>query len=169
MVTRQPLIPKVLSVSEGAAVARKPFKPPCIDGYKDGNYHLARRLSARKRFVPWGSTRPVLVPVVDSFNIPNFLEKEEVEEKLSLPPGVEPLVLWQSMENVEGVDGVGTISVDPLLVRFLRPHQRLHFLKNYVSVEYLLFDLKWYSICDVAGKEFSSCLTVSQDCMTQLT
>ncbi|CAM8994178.1 unnamed protein product [Rhodiola kirilowii] len=95
VVKRQSLLPRVLSVTNGAAVARKPFKPPCTDGYKDGNEQLARRLSA--------------------------LEKVGSEENVSLPPGVEPLVLWQSED---GADEMVIISVDPLLVRFLRPHQR---------------------------------------------
>uniref|UniRef100_A0A7N0ZRG5 DNA repair and recombination protein RAD54 n=1 Tax=Kalanchoe fedtschenkoi TaxID=63787 RepID=A0A7N0ZRG5_KALFE len=124
VVRRQPLLPRVLSVTEGAAVARKPFKPPCTDGYKDGNEQLARRLWARKRFVPWGSSSPVFVPVTNSFNTPNFVDKEELEQSVSLPNGVEPLVLWQSEETDEGADGMGIISVDPLLVQFLRPHQR---------------------------------------------
>ncbi|KAE8803871.1 putative DNA repair and recombination RAD54-like protein [Hordeum vulgare] len=62
VVRRQPLIPCILSVSDAAAIARKPFKPPCGNGYSENSELLARRLSARKRFVPWGSVQPFAVP-----------------------------------------------------------------------------------------------------------
>ncbi|KAK1263585.1 DNA repair and recombination protein RAD54 [Acorus gramineus] len=121
VVRRQSLMPRVLSVSEGAAVARKPFKPPCSTGY---NQELPRRLLARKRFVPWGSMRPVLVTINNLVNVPNAVETDTLEVSEPLPPGVEPLVLWQSEGFVEG-DGCSIqILVDPLLVRYLRPHQR---------------------------------------------
>ncbi|XP_031260342.1 protein CHROMATIN REMODELING 25 [Pistacia vera] len=124
VVKRQSLLPRVLSVTEGAAVCRKPFKPPCSDGYNNGNEHLARRLWARKRFVPWGSERPVLVAITSRLDLPRTVEKDVVEENVTLPPGVEPLVLWQQEEAENGRDNLVTISVDPLLVQFLRPHQR---------------------------------------------
>ncbi|KAJ4964693.1 hypothetical protein NE237_016542 [Protea cynaroides] len=92
---RQPLLPRVLSVSNGAAVTRKPFKPPCPQRYSDQNDDLARRLWARKRFVPWGSSRPALITITNCLNIPNVVETVVPEESVSLPPGVEPLVLWQ--------------------------------------------------------------------------
>lgn len=123
---RQPLIPRILSVSEAAEIARKPFKPPCGKGYRDHNEELARRLSARKRFVPWGSGQP-LTPISNllpqapvSSTGDDILEKRE-----ELPPGVEPLILWRSEESDKENDNNWTmIEVDPLLVRFLRPHQR---------------------------------------------
>ena len=118
---RQSLLPRVLSVSEGSAVCRKPFKPPCSSGYSDQNDELARRLWARKRFVPWGSSRPALVAITNCLNIPDTAEKDVVEEIVTLPPGIEPLVLWQS-EELDA--NMVQIAVDPLLVRFLRPHQR---------------------------------------------
>ncbi|KAJ0076636.1 hypothetical protein Patl1_36147 [Pistacia atlantica] len=89
VVKRQSLLPRVLSVTEGAAVCRKPFKPPCSDGYNNGNEHLARRLWARKRFVPWGSERPVLVAITNRLDLPRTVEKDVVEENVTLPPGVE--------------------------------------------------------------------------------
>ncbi|XP_049935835.1 DNA repair and recombination protein RAD54 isoform X2 [Nymphaea colorata] len=49
VVRRQALLPRVLSVAEGAAVARRPFKPPCRNGYSDQNGELGRRLCIRKR------------------------------------------------------------------------------------------------------------------------
>ncbi|KAH7867474.1 hypothetical protein Vadar_033967 [Vaccinium darrowii] len=123
LVKRQSLLPRVLSVTDRAAVVRKPFKPPCSNGYSDENEQLSRRLWARKRFVPWGSTRPVLVAITNISNLPSAAEKGVSEETVSLPQGIEPLVLWQPEECDEGAGNV-PISVDPLLVRFLRPHQR---------------------------------------------
>lgn len=122
---RQPLLPRVLSVSEAAAVARKPFKPPCSNGYnRDQNEELIRRLWARKRFVPWGSARPALVEIHNRLNVTSVVEKDDLEESEPLPPGVEPLVLWQPEELEEGDERLAPIVVDPLLVRYLRPHQR---------------------------------------------
>lgn len=126
MVQRQPLLPRVLSVSEGAAVCRKPFKPPCSHGYNTTG-QLSRRLSARKRFVPWGSSTPVVFALPTKLNEPTTVERDEEEEVVSLPPEIEPLVLWQLEES----DDATKISVHPLLVRFLRPHQRyFKFLSN---------------------------------------
>ncbi|KAG5548137.1 hypothetical protein RHGRI_013736 [Rhododendron griersonianum] len=124
LVKRQSLLPRVLSVTDGAAVVRKPFKPPCPNGYNNQNEQLSRRLWARKRFVPWGSTRPVLVAITNRLDIPSIAEEPVSEEIVSLPPGIEPLVLWQPEEYDEGAGNVEPISVDPVLVRFLRPHQR---------------------------------------------
>ncbi|KAG8072506.1 hypothetical protein GUJ93_ZPchr0006g44886 [Zizania palustris] len=123
VVRRQPLIPRILSVSDAAAVARRPFKPPCQNGYSENNEQLARRLSARKRFVPWGSMQPLAVtnilpqsPVVAS---DDSLEKEE-----PLPPGIDPLILWQPEGCGKENNNFVAIEVDHLLVRYLRPHQR---------------------------------------------
>ncbi|KAK3420598.1 hypothetical protein EUGRSUZ_G01447 [Eucalyptus grandis] len=125
IVKRQALLPRVLSVTEGAAVCRKPFKPPCTDGYGDRNGQLHRRLSARKRFVPWGSSSPALMEVTNRLNwLPSAAEKDVEDEKVELPPGVEPLVLWQSEDSEVASGNAVLIEVDPLLVRFLRPHQR---------------------------------------------
>ncbi|KAM7259996.1 hypothetical protein ACFE04_015737 [Oxalis oulophora] len=124
VVKRQPLVPRLLSVSEGAAICRKPFKPPCANGYSDDDRQLARRLWARKRFVPWGSSRPVNVPLTNQMSEPTIVEKSvEDEQEVAMPPGIEPLVLWESKETDDVACKVAII-VDPLLVRFLRPHQR---------------------------------------------
>ena len=40
-----------------------------------------------------------------------------------LPEGIEPLVLWAPPEG-SGAAASEAITVDPMLVRFLRPHQR---------------------------------------------
>lgn len=111
-------------MTEGAAVCRKPFKPPCSSGCKKENGELARRLSARKRFVPWGSSRPMLVTVTNRVDAPRNIEGGVVEEDISLPPGIDPLVLWQPEESEGSSGNQVSVSVDPLLVRFLRPHQR---------------------------------------------
>jgi DNA repair and recombination RAD54-like protein len=124
VVKRQSLLPRVLSVTEAAATCRKPFKPPCSNGYDNRNEQLARRLCARKRFVPWGSSRPAWVAMTNILNIPSTAEKDIIEENVTLPPGIEPLVLWQAEESEDGAANLVSIEVDPLLVRFLRPHQR---------------------------------------------
>ncbi|KAL3681387.1 hypothetical protein R1sor_024343 [Riccia sorocarpa] len=124
VVRRQALLPKVLCVSDGAAVARLPFKSPC-PGATSTTPELTRRLSARKRFIPWKS-REAFVPLGNLANLPPRVPspvpevKEEKQEEL--PPDVEPLVLWQPDENCE--PGAKPIVVDPVLVKFLRPHQR---------------------------------------------
>ena len=138
MVTRQPLIPRFLSVCEGAVVARKPFKPPCLDGYSDHSEELHRRLSARKRFVPWGSSRPVLVPVTNKVEIQCTIEQETIEPSPPLPPGTEPLILWQSEMSMEASEHVSSITVDPLLVRYLRPHQRYFRFVSCMFFHYLV-------------------------------
>ncbi|XP_071716163.1 protein CHROMATIN REMODELING 25 [Rutidosis leptorrhynchoides] len=124
VVRRQSLLPRVLSVTEREAVLRKPFKPPCADGYSNQNDQLARRLCARKRFVPWGSNRPVLVPITNRLNIPVSVEEEVPEESTKLPPDIEPLILWQSEKCEDGDGRLIRIEVDHILVKFLRPHQR---------------------------------------------
>ncbi|KAL7156802.1 hypothetical protein ABFS83_02G033500 [Erythranthe nasuta] len=123
-VKRQSLFPRVYSVIDGDAASRKPFKPPSSSGYSDNKEELARRLCARKRFVPWGSNKPVLVNITNMLSAPTTIENDEPEESVSLPPGIEPLVLWQVEESKEGDNDFASIIVDPLLVKFLRPHQR---------------------------------------------
>ncbi|KAK9750001.1 hypothetical protein RND81_02G165200 [Saponaria officinalis] len=129
MVRRQSLLPRVLFVSDGVAVARKPFKPPFAKDFSINNEQLLRtRLLARKRFVPWGSASPfvVKVPEVNASEFSTVVEKDQHKDKVSLPDGIEPLILWQSEELLQGPGSscLALIMVDPLLVRFLRPHQR---------------------------------------------
>ncbi|WCJ17659.1 DNA repair and recombination protein RAD54 [Euphorbia peplus] len=94
VVRRQALLPRVLSVTE-----------------------------ARKRFVPWGCTRPVLVAITNKFNVSSIVENDAAEEISVLPPGIDPLVLWQPEPETEAGNST-PIVVDTLLVKFLRPHQR---------------------------------------------
>lgn len=126
IVKRQSLLPRVYSTNGAAAICRKPFKPPS-DAYNDNSKQdLARRLSARKRFVPWGSTTPISIPTSATplteldLNISDHKE-EAVKPSPPLPPGIDPLILWQPLPSNSNFT---TIAVDPLLVRFLRPHQR---------------------------------------------
>ncbi|THG14151.1 hypothetical protein TEA_020571 [Camellia sinensis var. sinensis] len=153
IVKRQSLLPRVLSVTDRAAVVRKPFKPPCHNGYSDQNEQLIRRLWARKRFIPWGSTRPALVAITNRLNVPSAAEKEVLEEIVNLPPGVEPLVLWQPEECEEGAGDLVLISVDPLLVRFLRPHQRegVQFMFECVSGLYSAANINGCILADDMG------------------
>lgn len=127
-VRRQPLIPRILSVSDGAAVARKPFKPPCSKRYKDQNDELSRRLWARKRFVPWGSSAPrrPLVAIDYIQHPPSSNSHDPENEDQLLPPGIEPLILWQA-DGTDKTNGLCQIEVDASLVRYLRPHQRYCF------------------------------------------
>ncbi|XP_024532859.1 protein CHROMATIN REMODELING 25 [Selaginella moellendorffii] len=116
VVKRQALIPKVLTVTDGAAVIRRPFKSPCPGGQSNSD-ELLRRLSARKRFVPW--KRQPLLPL--SPNVETLpIQEDPSEGSVELPDDFEPLVLWQPDGNEDGA----TIVVDPIVAKFLRPHQR---------------------------------------------
>ncbi|XP_057763471.1 protein CHROMATIN REMODELING 25 isoform X1 [Arachis stenosperma] len=129
IVKRQSLLPRVLSVGGGGA-CRKPFKPPSSNHTYDNDNALTRRLSARKRFVPWGSStcspRPPLLDLNANENASSFhLDDDQPHHKieLPLPPGIDPLILWRPLDENQ-TSNLTTIAVDPLLVRFLRPHQR---------------------------------------------
>ncbi|KAL8151353.1 hypothetical protein V2J09_021161 [Rumex salicifolius] len=126
VVTRQSLLPRVLSVPDGAAIARRPYKSPCLGSYSDHNQHLQHRLWARKRFVPWGSSQPTSVGITNCFIQSNVIENDghEEEEGFNLPPGIEPLVLWQPEETEDETTKSQPIVVEPFLLQFLRPHQR---------------------------------------------
>ena len=137
VVRRQPLIPRILSVSDAAAIARKPFKPPCQNGYSENNEQLARRLSARKRFVPWGSTQTFAV-TRDLPQSPAVTSVSSSEKEEPLPPGIEPLVLWQREECDKENCNASVIEVDHLLVRYLRPHQRYYALLLFSPHSYTL-------------------------------
>ncbi|KAM3305829.1 protein CHROMATIN REMODELING 25-like [Capsicum chacoense] len=153
IVKRQSLFPRVYSVTDAAANLRKPFKPPSSNGYSTTNEHLARRLCARKRFVPWGSTSPTLIAITNRLKAPEAAEIDAVEDNLELPPGVEPLVLWQPEEIAEEGYSVVSITVDPLLVRFLRPHQRegVQFMFDCVSGALSTFNINGCILADDMG------------------
>ncbi|XP_039015283.1 LOW QUALITY PROTEIN: protein CHROMATIN REMODELING 25-like [Hibiscus syriacus] len=153
VVRRQSLLPRVLSVTEGAAVCRKPFKPPCSNGYDNGKENLTHRLWARKRFVPWGSSRPALVAIAKPLIRTESDRTDIKEEIVTLPPGVEPLVLWQPEESEDGPKNLVPIAVDPLLVRFLRPHQRegVQFMFECVSGLYSAANINGCILADDMG------------------
>ena len=82
---------------------------------------LKRALAARKQFVPWGTAagkhfQPPIKLAPQTFDD----EPEAAAPPIELPPGVEPLVLWEPPAGTEG----SPIRVDDALTRFLRPHQR---------------------------------------------
>ena len=142
---RKPLLPKLLTVQDAAAVLRKAFKSPhpnaparsevrkhSINNHTALNFttfylfviflqSLRRALAARKQFIPWGAAgKPFQPPVkllpTTSDEPPRSPEAPPVE----LPPGIEPLVLWEPPPGTEGP----SVKVDDALTRFLRPHQR---------------------------------------------
>ncbi|WJX54532.1 DNA-dependent ATPase protein rad54 [Trifolium repens] len=123
---RQSLLPRVLSTNGAASVCRKPFKPPSEDASYNNQQDLARRLSARKRFVPWGSTTPIPILIPTTTTSSTAAIPLEDKDEVPLPPGIDPLILWHPPPDEEpsNSNNFTTISVDPLLVRFLRPHQR---------------------------------------------
>ncbi|VFQ72531.1 unnamed protein product [Cuscuta campestris] len=123
-VRRQSILPRVYSVADAAVNIRKPFKPPSSNGYSSSKEDLAHRLWARKKFVPWGSTRPALIALTNRVNSLESAEKDVFEDEVSLPPDIEPLVLWQPEEIGDECSTSEPIAVEPLLVKFLRPHQR---------------------------------------------
>ncbi|KAK6159346.1 hypothetical protein DH2020_006660 [Rehmannia glutinosa] len=85
-----------------------------------------------------GSTRPALVNITNRFNTRNIIEDDDSEESVSLPPGIEPLVLWQPEESKDRDSHFTSIVVDPLLVKFLRPHQRLGKTLQSITLLYTL-------------------------------
>ncbi|KAL6768149.1 RAD54B [Auxenochlorella protothecoides x Auxenochlorella symbiontica] len=119
-VARGALLPKILIVAQGEAVLKKPFKSPHPGAPAKSN-SLRRFLSSRKHFVPWGQGQPLptpLRPLPDSSSPPE--PSPSPPAKIELPPGIEPLILWTPTEGQEGTP----VEVDPMLTRWLRPHQR---------------------------------------------
>ena len=103
----------------------RPFRAPPA-GAGGAPAELARRLAARRRFVP-GSTANAAGARAPPGLAPPMLggagasAPEGVEP---LPPGIEPLVLWED-NPANATDTLKPrIEVDHALVRFLRPHQR---------------------------------------------
>ena len=132
-VARKPMV-SGLKCQDVAAVLARPFRAPFAGAAAGHSAELARRLAARRRFVPWGSTTNAAAPgrplAVAPLGAPGGAGASEPKEE-PLPPGIEPLVLWEdNPANAE--DGSSAraaplkpkIEVDHMLVRFLRPHQR---------------------------------------------
>lgn len=81
---------------------------------------LRRRLAARKHFIPWGSNK-AFTPIRAPLPPPSNSEPPAAQpppEDTALPPGVEPLVLWDpaEVEAAGGADDVA-VEVDPMLTR----------------------------------------------------
>lgn len=82
-------------------------------------------MAARRLFIPWKSKIP-FQPTFVNETTPDSASDEEKspspapieDSKETLPEGVEPLVLWIDEQSNHQV------VVDPMLTKFLRPHQR---------------------------------------------
>ncbi|KAH7446143.1 hypothetical protein KP509_01G041300 [Ceratopteris richardii] len=120
--SRKPLVPKLFSMFNCADIIRKPFKSPCPGRDDQKATELIRRLNARKRFVPWGSSGEPLLPFTLIPSSPCSNTGVSMAEEL--PPCIEPLVLWEPEDHRTFDMKVQPIVVDPRLVQFLRPHQR---------------------------------------------
>jgi DNA repair and recombination RAD54-like protein len=101
---------------------------------------LRKKLLARKHFVPWGSSKPftplklAAPPAADTAAA--ALQQEllaaaaaaaakQAAEDAVLPPGIDPLVLWDPVEAGLAADaGESAVEVDNMLTKWLRPHQR---------------------------------------------
>jgi hypothetical protein len=101
------LMARALQILEGQKQLRKPFAPP-VDGQPAQSEDLRRRLSARRRFVPWGGGTANFVPHYLQVAAAADVEEQAVEElEIACPnqavakpsgqqePEVAPLVLWQ--------------------------------------------------------------------------
>jgi DNA repair and recombination RAD54-like protein len=108
---------------------------------------LRKKLLARKIFVPWGSNKPftpLKLPAppppdaaADALQQELLAAADALQQELlaaaaaaaaedaALPPGIEPLVLWDPVEAGLAADaGEHAVTVDNMLTRWLRPHQR---------------------------------------------
>jgi len=141
-VTRAPAL-RSLTV-DADAVLRRAFVCPHPAAPAGGSHALARKLAKRSFFVPWGATAPTRRPMLAGFVGSDAVAGAGVDA-LNLddggPPPGEPLVLWQRppeaarappADGGEGPSdapappppGPTSIEVDPMLTRWLRPHQR---------------------------------------------
>lgn len=93
--------------------------------YARGTVELKRRLASRQRFIPWGSKNASSPP--PGLKLPMApLPAHEDNATEEIPPDVEPLILWTPKEDSES--GAKPISVDPMLLKWLRQHQRWAFV-----------------------------------------
>lgn len=116
-VKRHALMPTLLSVDQDTAVLRRPFRSPYPNAPAVSE-SLKQALVARKHFVPFGSGKSF---VPQKVHIPEATSNSKapfVEQDVTLPEGIEELILWTS------ADGSSQVKVDNTLTRFLRPHQR---------------------------------------------
>ena len=116
-VSRNSLMPSLLTVDKDTTTLKKPFKSPFpnASGVSEG---LMKALLARKQFKPFSGGKGT------SFKMPELQVCEAMMKHSApyvepeLPPGVEELVLWKSS------DDSSQVRVDNMLTKFLRPHQR---------------------------------------------
>ncbi|KAJ0981506.1 hypothetical protein J5N97_009761 [Dioscorea zingiberensis] len=85
-----------------------------------------------------GFYKASLVTLDNLVNTPKVFENVLPETKPSLPPGIEPLVLWEPEGPDEENEHLTRIEVDPLLVCYLRPHQRLGKTLQSITLLYTL-------------------------------
>ncbi|CAI5958852.1 unnamed protein product, partial [Closterium sp. NIES-65] len=134
-VCRRALLPRMLSVSQDAAVLRRPFKSPCPGATTNASPELLRRLAACRRFVAWGGgvhRRPlVMAPAGDQGEGEDAEDgeaekgEEEAQAVAAAEAGYEPLVLWVPEEDpFHACEQSQPIAVDPILAKCLRAHQR---------------------------------------------
>jgi len=136
-----------------AAVLARPFKAPFAGASSGTSAELARRLANRRRFVPWGSTANVATSLSGKFTAPFSVANPSDEKKDDpLPPGIEPLVLWEDAPEKNPADCLPSIEVDHMLVKWLRPHQREGVKFMFECVEVLReFDGKGCILADDMG------------------
>jgi hypothetical protein len=121
-VARRPAVPRLLCVAAAAAALRRPFKSPHPDA-PARSLDLQKKLSARRTFVPWGANapfRPAVLAAPLGGGAGGAGGPPAPPPPVELPPGVEPLVLWEPPAGVGGAP----VRVDDALTRWLRPHQR---------------------------------------------
>ncbi|GAB4814175.1 hypothetical protein N2152v2_001221 [Parachlorella kessleri] len=132
--SRKPLLPRLLSVQDAEAILKRPFQSPHPHAGSGPSEALRRKLLARRQFVPWGSG--TFTPL--KLSIPKPSPTPELQaacEKVELPPGVEPLVLWEpppgdttgsssTVKPGSSSSSGGAVVVDDMLTAWLRPHQR---------------------------------------------
>jgi len=116
VVRRRPLLPDILTVKGAEAVLRAQFRCP-VKGAAPGGVSssLRHKLLVRQRFVPWGSTAPAPLPKPP----PVFRSSPEDGQEKDEDTG-QPLVLWEPNGDEDGEP----VSVDGMLTKWLRPHQR---------------------------------------------
>lgn len=110
---RTSLMPRLgLTVQQAAVVLRRPFKSPHPTAPAVSSA-LRRKLAARKTFVPWGGGAFVPLklkaPPRELLGLPEeatgqgaALAAPAAEAAVVLPPGVEPLVLWEPPPGEQG-------------------------------------------------------------------
>ncbi|DBA95427.1 TPA: DNA-dependent ATPase protein rad54 [Trebouxia sp. C0006] len=113
-IKRSSMLPALYNVSDDAVCLRKPFKSPhpTASGVSQA---LRKTVLSRRAVVPWGCKTPLAPPKPAVIELP-----QQIQEVIELPPGVEPLVLWEPPEG----SAEEPILVDTMLTRWLRAHQR---------------------------------------------